>query len=65
MATAIEISEERQYIEGGSACVFRDGDEYIYQDAFGYRAYKTLKGLNARIAKAARMANREAVEVTA
>lgn len=61
----ITISNERQYIENGNACVYSDNDEYIYMDAFGYKTYKTISGLNKHIAKVAKMANREAVKVIA
>ena len=63
----ITISNERQYIEDGNACVYVDKYDglYVYSDVFGYKTYKTLKGLNAHIAKAAKMANREAVKVVA
>ena len=60
----ITISTERQYIENGNACIFFDG-EYVYQDAFGYKAFKSINGLNKHIAKVAKMANREAVKVIA
>lgn len=63
----ITISTERQYIEDGNACIYIDeyDGSYVYSDIFGYKTYKTIKGLNKHIAKVAKMANREAVTVTA
>lgn len=62
----ITISNERQYIENGNACIYRDEDgTYVYSDTSGYKTYKSIKGLNKHIAKVAKMANREAVTVIA
>lgn len=63
----ITISNERQYIENGNACVYIDKYDgtYNYSSLRSDKSFKTLSGLNKHIAKVAKMANREAVNVIA
>lgn len=63
----ITITNERQYIENGNACIYIDeyDETYNYSSLRTWKSFKTLKGLNNHIAKVAMMANREAVTVIA
>ena len=60
------ITTSRQYIDSIDACIYIDdwSGEYVYHDIFGYRTYKTLRGLNNYLQKCARMMNRDVPTIT-
>ena len=60
------ITTSRQHIESIDAIIYIDkyDGSYVYHDIFGYRSYKTLRGLNNYLQKCARMANRTVPTIT-
>ena len=60
------ITTSRQHIESIDAIIYIDkyDGSYVYHDIFGYREYKTLRGLNNYLQKCARMANRDVPTIT-
>ena len=60
------ITTSRQHIESIDAIIYIDkyDGSYVYHDIFGYRSYKTLRGLNNYLQKCARMANRDVPTIT-
>ena len=44
------------------ARVFTDDEGFTYQDAGGYRSFKTLSGLNKHLMKQATMQNKKAIQ---
>jgi len=60
------ITTDRKHITALDAHVYIDRYDgtYVYHDIFGYRTYKTLRGLNIFLQKQARMANRAIPTIT-
>ena len=60
------ITTSRQHIAALDAHVYIDeyDGSYVYHDMFGYRVYKTLRGLNAYLKKCASMMGREVPTIT-
>ena len=49
------ITAERTYLKELDCCVYEEDGCFVYQDCFGYRTYKTRKGLENFIAKQKKM----------
>ena len=60
------ITTDRQHIAALDAHVYIDEYDgtYVYHDIFGYRSYKTLRGLNNYLQKQARMMSRVIPTIT-
>ena len=60
------ITTSRQHIASIDAHIYIDEYDgtYVYHDIFGYRTYKTLRGLNAYLQKCARMMHRDVPTIT-